>query len=57
MFGLRKDAEGTQPLFKFIWQKLKWLELGAGQIPVLEKVHHTLVPAKPNQHRAVLIWL
>lgn len=33
----------------------KWLGLSPDQTPVLERVHRTLVPAKPKQHRAVLI--
>ena len=56
MFGLKEGAEGTRSLQDFIREMLpKWLELSADQAPVLERVHRTLAPAKPNQHRAVLI--
>ncbi len=58
MFGLREGAEGTPPLLDYIWEMLpKWLELSVDQTPVLERVHCTLAPVKPNQHRAVLICL
>lgn len=56
MFGLKEGAEGTRPLLDFIREMLpRWLGLSADQTPVLERVHRTLAPAKPNQHRAVLI--
>lgn len=49
MFGLREHAKGTRPLHGFIW------EMAGAQIPVQERVHRTLAPAKPNQHRAILV--
>ncbi|KAF7646190.1 hypothetical protein LDENG_00191810, partial [Lucifuga dentata] len=56
IFGLREGAEGTQPLMHFIQDMLpKWLGLSADQSPILQRVHLTLAPPKPNQNRAVLV--
>lgn len=58
LFDLREGAEGTRPLLDFVEDMLpKWLELSADQSLVLERVHHTVAPPKPNHHRVVLIHL
>lgn len=56
LFGLPEGAEGSRPLLEFIQDMLpRWLNLNADRSFVLERVHRTLPPPKPNQHRAVLI--
>ena len=61
LFGLKEGSEGTRPLLDFMNEKLPtWLGLrtdaGApARSIILERVHRTLAPPKPNQHRAVII--
>ncbi|RXN13665.1 LINE-1 type transposase domain-containing 1 [Labeo rohita] len=56
LFGLREGAEGSKPLMDFIKDMLpQWLDMTPDTPFSLERVHRTLAPAKPNQHRAVLI--
>ena len=56
LFGLPEGAEGSRPLLEFINDMLpRWLDLNSERSFVLERVHRTMGPPKPNQHRAVLI--
>lgn len=49
LFGLKEDAEGARPPLNFVHDMLPvCLELDPSQSFVLERVHHTLAPAKPN---------
>lgn len=55
VFGIREKAEGTRPLIDFMKEMLpKWLGLPPHTF-TLERVHRTLAPSRPNQHRAVLV--
>lgn len=56
LFGLREGAEGSRPLMDFIKDMLpRWTDTTPDTPFSLERVHRTLAPAKPNQHRPVLI--
>lgn len=56
LFGLREGAEGSRPLLEFMQEMLpRWLGSDTGRSFILERVHRTLAPPKPNQDRAVLI--
>lgn len=56
LFGIREGAEGQQSLFDFISGMLpKWLKVNPEKSFILERVHRTLAPARPNQNRAILI--
>ncbi|KAL7866053.1 hypothetical protein SRHO_G00113000 [Serrasalmus rhombeus] len=56
VFGLKEGAEGSRPLLDFVQDMLpKWLDLGSDRSFILERVHRTLAPARPNHNRAVLI--
>ncbi|KAL7848819.1 hypothetical protein SRHO_G00204420 [Serrasalmus rhombeus] len=56
VFGLKEGAEGSRPFLDFVHDMLpKWLDLGFDRSFILERVHRTLAPARPNHNQAVLI--
>lgn len=56
LFGLRERAEGSKPFMDFIKDMLpQWLDMTPDTSFSLERVDRPLAPAKPNQHRPVLI--
>lgn len=54
LFGLSEDAEASKPFMDFIMLS-QWLNMTPDTQFTLERVHRTLAPAKPDQHKAVVI--